>query len=250
MRLTVLGSGTGVPRADRGGPGHLVQAEGVSVLMDLGMGTLAKLQGLGVSLADVGPILVTHLHPDHTAELVSLLFALRNLGVDRRKPLVLMGGAGLRAWLERLFDLYGDWIRPRGYELVVEEIAGREETVGALRIAAVGVEHIPGSVGFRITGPRGEILAYSGDAASCPGLLELARAVDLALFEASFPETEACAGHLSAAGAAEAAAHAGARYLLLTHFYPEWGDRDPAAEAAEIFGPKVTAATDLLTMEI
>ncbi len=46
-----------------------------SVLMDAGPGTLARLAAAGVSYRDLEYVLVSHLHADHTLDLVTLLQA-------------------------------------------------------------------------------------------------------------------------------------------------------------------------------
>ena len=73
MQLTILGSGTGVPLPQRSPAGVLVQIGATPLLFDLGPGTIPRLNAVGVSYRDLEHVFLTHLHPDHTLDLVMLL---------------------------------------------------------------------------------------------------------------------------------------------------------------------------------
>ena len=74
-RLTFLGTGTGVPSAERASPGCLLELPSARLLIDLGPGTLRQLARLALALTDIDGLMLTHLHPDHSADLAPLLFA-------------------------------------------------------------------------------------------------------------------------------------------------------------------------------
>ena len=71
MRVTILGSGTAVPVADRFPAGYLVRAGGTTLLLDLGPGTLRRLAQTGVGLEAIDAVLLTHYHTDHCADLAA-----------------------------------------------------------------------------------------------------------------------------------------------------------------------------------
>jgi ribonuclease BN (tRNA processing enzyme) len=250
MRLTVLGSGTGFPSSIRGGPGYLVESGGCSVIMDLGMGTLSKLHGLGTILENLGPVLVSHLHPDHVAELVSLLFALNNPSVLRKQPLVLVGCLGLKRLLDDLQKVHGDWIIPKSYSLEVRELEHGELQYGDLIISAIPVEHTAQSVGFRLTGGQGKVLSYSGDTDFCSGLIELVRDADLAVMECSFPDELKCPGHLTPSEAGQAASRGGAKQVVLSHLYPQCEGVDLVSQCRTSYNGIVTVAEDLMSLDL
>lgn len=250
MKLTILGSGTGVPSAIRGGPGYLVQTGDLHLVMDLGMGTLSKLDRIHVSLKQIGPILISHLHPDHTAELVSLMFALKNLGIGREETLQIFGCRGLARQVKQLQKIYGNWICPDGYTLDIHEMEKDEVRLEDLRISAVPVQHTDHSVGFRLTHSSGKVLAYSGDSDVCPGLVELIRGTDLAIVECSFPDEKKCPGHLTPAEVGKTAQEAGAKRVVLTHFYPECEGVDLAAQCRCFYQGEVLVAKDLMALDI
>jgi ribonuclease BN (tRNA processing enzyme) len=250
MKLTILGSGTGVPSAIRGGPGYLVQSDHLNLVMDLGMGTLAKLARLGVSLKHFGPILITHLHPDHIAELISLFFALKNLGIGRRETLQIFGCHGLIQLVEELQGVFGDWIRPGSYPLEIQEMGKETIDLQDIQITSIPVDHTDHSVGFRLRDRSGKVLAYSGDSDVCPGLTELVAGADLAVMECSFPDQKKCAGHLTPSEVGKAARKARAKKVLLTHLYPECEGIDLIGQCRAFYEGETYLAQDLVEYDI
>jgi glyoxylase-like metal-dependent hydrolase (beta-lactamase superfamily II) len=74
-RLTFLGTGTGVPSKDRASPACLLELPAARLLIDLGPGSLRQLARVSLAVPDLDGLLLTHLHPDHSADLAPLLFA-------------------------------------------------------------------------------------------------------------------------------------------------------------------------------
>ena len=92
---------------------------------------------------------------------------------------------------------------------------------------AGGIHYIPGWA-IRIDGSAS--LTYTGDTAPSEAICDLAAGSDLLLAEATLDEPECgpVRGHLTAHQAAELAASAGVKSLMLTHF---WHDADREAAA-------------------
>lgn len=251
METIVLGSGTSVPHPRRGSSGYLIRRGGVTLLVDAGLGTLQKLAVLGVSLAEPDAVAFTHLHLDHTAELAPLLFGLRNPGIGRTKKLTLLGAPGFRDFYARLRRMYGGWVEPLDYPLEVEEVEDRLYPLGDLVLSAFPVAHTPQSVAFRVEDPgAGKTVVFSGDTDVCEGLVAAARKADLAVFECSFPEGRKVEGHLTPGEAGELAARAGAKRLLLTHFYPECEGEDILGQCRKAYPGEILLAEDLLRVSV
>ena len=102
---------------------------------------------------------------------------------------------------------------------------------------------------------RGQSAAFVMDTRQCEGVAALARGVDLLVIEATFLEPEAALardhGHLTAAQAARAAAEAGVRTLVLTHFSQRYPDTaGHLAEARQHFDGEIVLAEDLLRVPV
>lgn len=251
MEMIVLGSGTAVPHPERGSAGYLVRGGGRTILVDVGLGTLRTLAALGISLVEPDAAAFTHLHLDHTAELAPLLFALRNPGIGRTKTLTLLGAPGFRDFYARLRRMYGAWVEPLDYRLEIEEIDARPVSLGGFSLRAFPVSHTPQSVAFRVEDPAdGKAMAFSGDTDVCEGLVDAARGADLAVFECSFPDDRKVEGHLTPGEAGEIAARAGAKRLLLTHFYPECEGEDILGQCRKTYSGEILLAEDLLRVSV
>jgi ribonuclease Z len=87
-----------------------------------------------------------------------------------------------------------------------------------------------------------------GDTEATGGLAEHVRDADLMVIEATFLERDAAVafdyGHLTAAKAAELAAAASVKRLVLTHISGRYTDEEILAEATKIF-PNSRVAADL-----
>ncbi len=250
MRVTILGSGTAVPSAERFPAGVLVEGGGVRVVVDLGPGVLRRLAAVGVAPESVDAVLLTHYHVDHCADVAALLFALHAPDTTR-PPLRIVGGPGLGRFLAGLRAAWPGWLEPRGYELREHEIAPGPFAVGGLEVTAHAIAHTAASLAYRLHEPEtGAVAAISGDATPCAGLVDVARGAHLFVCESAFPDAAPRAGHLTPRLAGEAAAAAGVATLCLTHFYPACEGHDVAAEARRVFGGRVVAAHDLLRLEL
>jgi ribonuclease BN (tRNA processing enzyme) len=99
-----------------------------------------------------------------------------------------------------------------------------------------------------VESPTG-VLAYTGDTGVTDALVSLAQDADLFLAEATLAVTDTGPhGHLSASDAATAAAGAGVRQLVLTHFQsadPQWLEARRAEASAVFDGPVHMAAPNL-----
>ncbi|MEV6445598.1 MBL fold metallo-hydrolase [Amycolatopsis sp. NPDC051716] len=229
MRLTILGCSGSIPGPNAAASGYLVEAEGFLLGLELGNGTLAQLQAVADPF-DLDALVLTHLHPDHCAD-VSALTVLRRYhpappypARPRLLPLYAPPDAPVR-----LANAYA----PNETERAVTDLSDVYEfrplrsepfRIGPFEAVAVEVDHPTPAYGLRLS-YGGRILAFTGDTGPCAALNELADGVDLLLAEASWTDSaERPAGvHLSGKQAGELARDAGVGRLLLTHIAP-WTD--------------------------
>lgn len=233
------------------------EARDWTVVLDLGNGGLGGLQRI-VDPFDVDAVAVSHLHPDHCADLSGLFVYLRyhpergslRTGKGRRLPVFGPTGTAARAALS--YGLSDGESMDADYDFRTWA-PGAAVQIGPLTLEPYRVFHPVEAYGVRVSGPSSErpgetaILAYTGDTDSCPGVVELARDVDLLLSEAAFVEGRDDAVesgiHLTGLRAGRVAAEAGARRLLLTHL-PVWNDPEESVrEARSAYAGPVDVAT-------
>jgi ribonuclease BN (tRNA processing enzyme) len=250
MRLTVVGCSGSFPGPESPASCYLLEADGFRLLLDVGSGSVGHLQRY-VDLRDVDAALVSHLHPDHCIDLLSLYVA-RTYDPRRhfRRLLVQVPSGGA----EHLARAYG---RAEGDGLAgtydFAEWSAAPHQVGPFTVTGFPMAHPVETWGMRVE-HDGRVLAYSGDTGPCDNLVELCRDADLALLESSFEadrDTQAPKDlHLTGGEAGDAAAQAGARRLVLTHL-PPWNDPDVSRRAAEAaFGRPVELAAPGSTYDV
>jgi ribonuclease BN (tRNA processing enzyme) len=250
LSLTVLGSGTSVPAPGRRPSAYLLSAGGESLLMDCGAGAVGSLVDAGETIQHIAGVALSHLHPDHTADLVTLLFALTNpVCPPRQAPLYIWGPAGTAARLQALEQVYGKWIQPPTCEVRVRELApGDPLCLGTARLTPYEAVHSGDCFSFRVE-DQGRALCYSGDTGKCDGLRAAAQGVDLLVAECSVLEGEQLPGHLKASEVGILAASAGCGQVVLTHLYPQVLAQDPLAIVGQHFAGPVKLAEDGMVLQ-
>ena len=254
ITVTVLGSGTCVPSLERSSCAVLIRIAGKELVFDAGPGTMRRLLEAGTDIYGIDYLFLSHFHPDHTAELVPLLFA--NKYPDphrRRKPLCVAGGPGLKRFFASLGSVYGHWIQLSEDMIRFVDLDERhswELRGDGFHVSAVPVEHNPESVAFRIASSSGASVVYSGDTDYCDRLIALAQNAGLLICESAVPDEHKVPGHLTPAMAGEIATKANVKGLMLTHFYPVCGEADIAAQCRRSYTGPLFLAEDLMTVQV
>lgn len=246
MQLTILGSGTVAPTRDRAASGYWLEAPDVRILFDCGAGTLQRAAAFEVPWADVTHVAITHFHVDHWGELPHLLFALRWGTLPARSvPLTLIGPVGLRARLTMAAGAFEDWLvtPPYGLDIVELEPGTSYRLSTRVDLQCIATPHTDESLAFAVSDGNARFV-YTGDTGYDDAVADWASQCDLLLAECSLPERHAIPSHLTPEQAGRLAARAGARQLVLTHFYPVFGDDDPVVGAQSTFDGPITAACD------
>lgn len=254
IRVTVLGSGTCVPSLARSSCALLMQIGERQLVFDTGPGTMRRLLEAGTDIYRIDYLFYSHFHPDHSAELVPLLFANKYPdAARRRRPLTIVGGPGLKRFFAGLEAVYGHWI-VLGDE-VIEFIEWDPDTLSGVagegfKVTAAPVAHNPESVAFRVETPSGASVVYSGDTDYSDRLVGLARQAGLLVCESAMPDEEKIPGHLTPALAGRLATEAGVGRLMLTHFYPACDGADIAAQCRRTYRGPLLLAEDLMTVTV
>lgn len=228
MRVTVIGCSGSFPGPNSPASSYLVEAEGYSLLLDMGNGAVGSLQRFH-DVLDIDAVCISHLHPDHCLDLTVYWIA-RTYCPDGPAPRIpVYGPAGTAEHMIKAYELEpnpGMWDAFDFRTL----LAGRM-TLGPFSITTALMNHPVEAYGLRIE-HGGSVMTYSGDTGRSDALVRLARDSDLFLCEAGFAERPDLPPdmHLTGREAGEHAARAGAGILVLTHLLP-WND--PAQTLAE-----------------
>jgi ribonuclease BN (tRNA processing enzyme) len=232
----------------------VIEHDHYRVVLDLGYATLPRLLTLldSYSAAGLDAVVVTHAHPDHMIDLHGL-FRARWFG-DRgapRLPLhahpdvmrVLTAIESDDDEISQVFDFH--------------PLPAKARPLGPFTLTSHLLPHFITNVGLRLES-ESLTLAYTGDTGPTDDLAALGRDADVFIVEATDrnqrsltpPAPEGPHFHLTAQEAGRAAAAAGARWLLLTHFWPG-NDREASrAAAAGEFDGEVLVAEDGLILEL
>lgn len=247
MRLTVLGRSPARPNPGEACAGYLVEGGGARLLVDIGPGVVAQLLLQGPP-DELDAVVVSHMHPDHMLDLVTLryVYPWRSRPREERLRVIVPPGS-----TEQLADLARGAGSTRYLEDVfrLSEHDGRSPLAfGDLTLTPIETQHFIPCWGFRAEAD-GRVLAYTADTAPCDALMNLATDADLLVSEATLRSLDEDAappeprGHLLPAEAGDAARVAGARRLLLTHLpVDEAGAAWARAEAATAYGREVEVA--------
>ncbi len=243
VKVTVLGSCGAWPEPGRACSGYLVEHDGFRLVLDLGFATLPRLLRYCPN-GTVDAVVITHRHSDHCVDLNGLL-RVRHHGERTLPRIPLLCPPDVAAVVDGLEP------RPRLAELFdVAELPGSHR-VGPFRLEGVELPHHVPNAGVRLTTPS-RTLAYTGDTGPDPLLAELGADADLYIMEATLqavPEPGEPRHLLTAGEAGEWARAAGARRLLLTHFWPGSDRGVSLRQAAAAFDGELLAADEDLVIE-
>ena len=246
MEITVVGSGTVVPLLERRQSCVVVEAGGETLFFDLGSGAVRGMLRAGLDPFAVDRIFVTHFHPDHTVDVVPLLFSI-NYGAEeeRSRPLHLTGPEPFRAFWGSVTRVWGEFMLgdyPTRVSELPHECLSPLDLPGC-RLSWAPAAHRPESIAYRLDNEEGSFV-YTGDTEYSESVVDLARGAQTMLIECSFPDESPVPGHLTPSGVAEIASQAGVRRVVLTHVYPAADDLDLRAEVRRGFGGEVVVAHD------
>ncbi len=258
LHVILCGTGSPLPNPDRAGPCNMIVAGDTYLAVDMGEGGARNLNLMGVPLAQVDGLLITHYHSDHI-DGIGPLALLRWTQGTATSPLPVYGPQGLQSVVDGFNQVYG---LDKGYRVdhhggnIVPESGGglvaNEFEIGTapvivferdgLKVTAFRVTHEPidPSIGYRFD-YKGRSVVISGDTARSSELERVSEGADILVHDALQPKmvgvlTEGLerAGnsnvatitrdildyHASPEEAAMSAQAAGVRHLVLSHLVP------------------------------
>jgi ribonuclease BN (tRNA processing enzyme) len=252
VEITVVGSGTVVPRPDRGQSCVVVRAGEEVLAFDLGAGAVRGMVAAGLDPFATERIFFTHFHPDHTLEAVNLLFAM-NYGTDepRTRPLHVTGPEPFEDFWSSVLGVWGEWMQG-DFAIRTRELPHSCDTpieLGGCSLTWAPVAHRPESIAYRMDADGGSFV-YTGDTEYSESLVGLANGADTLLVECSFPDDAPVPGHLTPGGVARIAREASVGRVVLTHLYPPVDDGRLPGAVREGFDGEVLVAHDGLQLRV
>jgi ribonuclease BN (tRNA processing enzyme) len=252
MKITFLGTGTCIANSRRRHPGILIEINGSNFLFDCGSGTVYQLEKLGVKVSEIKHLFITHLHPDHTLDYITIV---HDRILSTRKKLKVYGPRGLKLFTNTLFTQVYPGLSQEGkcFKIIrVKEVyKGLVEKGNKWMVSSAPVDH-DGGVAYKVKSGNKSVL-YSGDTAPCKSLIQLGLNVDIAILECSYPNVESLKGkHLCPKYAGILANKMNTKKLILTHLYPKcYGkEREMRREIKKYYSEEVTFAEDGMVIEV
>lgn len=244
-----------MPRVDRACSAYLVQDGDFAFSLDFGTGAFANMRRY-VDYDRLNAVVVSHMHADHFLDLIPLRYAVR-YGSKRR-------ATRLPVWMPpdgiaMLRTIAGAFAHEGNGDFLNEAFDLREFDpakplpIGPGTVRFAPTTHYITSFAMRYES-NGASITYSADTAPDQRVVELARGTDLFLCEATLLAGEhehgGVRGHSSAREAAQMAADAGVKRLVLTHYSQEAQPNDLADGARTIYKGEIAVADDRTILEI
>lgn len=245
LQLTVLGCAGTHPGPDRMCSSYLVEAQGYRLLLDCGNGSLSNLQRR-CDVGDIDAIIISHLHPDHFADLYGLYYALR-FHSDGPRSVPVFAPRGAWEFAAQLIDSADTFAQTCRFETAA---AGDVLDLGPLTVTLFASAHPVQTLASRVEA-EGRVLTYTADSGPTENIQHAGRDADLLVADATWLERERplpTGVHMTGFEAGRTAAEAGAKRLMVTHVYPSNDPLETAAEAARAYDGDIVVASDLLQL--
>jgi ribonuclease Z len=273
MDVILLGTGSPLPNPHRAGPATLVRSGSTNLLIDCGRGVAMRLAAAGVAQPTLSAVLLTHMHSDHITDLNDIITGYWVLGAPSG-PLRIYGPKGAKALVAATLAMLAFDVKYRidhhadltaGPDVETTELEpGDAFDIDGCHVSAHRTDHSPvfPTLGYRIEA-EGVVAALAGDTVPCPELDEMCRNADVyvqtviradMVRRVPVPRLQDILDyHSTVEQAAQTAARAGVKTLMLTHYVPPLipGQEDEwRALARPYFAGEIVLGDDLTRVSV
>jgi ribonuclease BN (tRNA processing enzyme) len=231
LELVVLGGSAAGGNTGAGCAGFLLRSNQSSMVLDLGPGTLLELRK-HTDFRKLDAVLISHLHIDHMLDVLALRYALMYNPIKPAGRIPLWIAPGGRAMLDRIataLELHQDEGHFFEEALDVRDFDPEQElSIGDMTIRfAPTVHYIPCWASRISFDGESEDLVYTADMGPTSKLKSFVKDASVLVAESTLPSPAKLPpdqrGHQTAREAAELAAAADVKLLVLTHVWEEYG---------------------------
>lgn len=241
MKITIIGCDGTYAGKNGATSAYLIEDKDTKVLLDLGSGSMARLQN-HIELRELDGIIISHYHRDHFADLECMQFAVM---VDtfekvRTEPLVIYGP--------------GDEQKLTYKKMCIGKTFKKKDSfnIGTLTFTTQLNRHGIEAYSIKVCNEEGKNLVYTGDTSYFKELASFCKNTECLIAEASLfkAQKDVIPGHMTSVEAATVAKEANVKSLVLTHL-PHYGDLEQLIEEAkEVFDGEVLLARYDLVIEL
>ncbi len=282
FKVTLLGTGSPAPRADRFGPSTLVEAGDQKLLFDAGRGVPIRLRQINVPLGKINILFITHYHSDHTSGIpdVWLTGWLPPVFGRRNTPFHVIGPVGAKALMSNLEKAYAldikirledEKLPPAGIATVVDEFDkdGVVFEKNDVKVIAFEVDHGPAikpAVGYRVE-CKGHSVVISGDTRYNQNVIKYGSGADVLIHEVgsarpellatSIPVQRIIAHHTTPREAGLVFSQAKPKMAVYTHIVLQSNEKfseptldEIVAETRQTYSGPLTVGEDLMSFDI
>ncbi len=187
----ITGSGGPKYNAYRSGPGVLIESKNQKILVDMGNGTFANLNRLGVKVKDINTFMFTHHHLDHNEEFIPI-FIKRIISDD--SPITIIGPEKTKELVDFILSWYekdinyrlkrlGKTMVDRRNNIIVKDIKGGDSfDISGIKVTTTQVNHTITTIAYRYQSGKKSIVV-SGDLTYSPSLAKLAKNTDILIMD-------------------------------------------------------------------
>jgi ribonuclease Z len=221
-----LGSSAGIPTVNRGTTSLIISENQYDIMVDCGEGTYLKWIDSNYKWNRLKYIFITHMHPDHTAGLIPLIFYRNILRIEPK--LTIIGPPNLKEYLLQSFQLQGINLK---FELEILSINENPKLNldNEIKVNSIELEHKVPCWGYRIEDSLNSIV-FITDTLPLLSSIEFSKEASHFIHEATFTDEQIELAietkHTTFSQAVEIGQLAQVKNIYLTHFSPRISDEE------------------------